>query len=50
MKNTKETNKEMYKALKVAQTVIKELLYDNPKGYQYQQDLIQNTIDTVDAQ
>ncbi len=50
MTNKEAVNKEMYEALKVAQNVIKELLYDNPKAYQCQQAIIQNAIDTVDAQ
>ncbi len=50
MKNTNNTNKEMYKALKAAQIVIKDLLFNTPNTYKAQQDLIQNAIDTAEAE
>ena len=50
MTYTKEATGKLYKALKEAQVVIRELLYDNPKSYKEQQDFIQDAIDTIEAQ
>ena len=42
------SDKVLYEALKVAQIVINELLFNNPKAYKKQQEIIQDAIDTAD--